>query len=103
MSKLLELLEAVKDENLPKGALEKYRDELVHLHSAMQIELANVEKNAAIFFETVRGTDEKMSDVSIKRKWKASIQGQREIELNRFIKAVAKEIDSLKSRLYSIY
>ena len=103
MTQLEQLLESVKDEHLTKTDLEKYRDSMTHLHSAMQLELAEVEKTEAIFFETVKEQNPDMSDVAIKRKWKASNKGQRSIELNRFIKTVVKEIDSLKSRLYSIY
>lgn len=101
--KLLELLEAVKDHQLTKTQLEEYRDEMVHLHTAMQIELAGLEKESAIFFVERKVITPENSDVSIKRLWKATASGQREIEINRYIKAVAKEIDSLKSRLYSIY
>lgn len=93
-----ELLEAVKDEGLSLPMLEKYRDELVHLHSMMQIELAAIEKDEALYFMT-RPEDE--SHVASKRLWKATEKGQRGIELNRFIKACSKEIDSLKSRIYS--
>lgn len=101
---LLELLEAVKDEHLGKAQLEKYRDAMTHLHSEFQIELADIEKREAIFFEkTKREATEKISDVSIERTWAVTADGQRQIELNRYIKTVAKEIDSLKSRLYSIY
>jgi len=103
MSQLLQLLEAVKDQNLTKTQLEKYRDELVHLHSAMQLELAGHEKTGAVFIYQKKLAVPESSDIQIKREWKATTEGLREIELNRFIKAVAKEIDSLKSRLYSIY
>lgn len=98
--KLIELLEAVKDEKLPLPLIEKYRDEMVHLHTAMQIELADLEKQEAIFFTTY--PDDSASDISIKRAWKATTYGQREILLNRYIKAVVKEIDSLKSRVYRL-
>lgn len=103
MSQLLQLLEAVKDHNLSKTQLEQYRDSMVHLHTQMQLELAEKEKLCATFFIERKVADPEVSDISIKRIWKATEAGLREIELNRFIKAVAKEIDSLKSRLYSIY
>ena len=103
MSQLLQLLDAVKDHSLTKTQLEQYRDSMVHLHSQMQLELAEKEKKCAAFFLERKVADPTASDISIKRVWKATEDGLREIELNRFIKAVAKEIDSLKSRLYSIY
>lgn len=97
---LKELLEAVKDEKLPLPLIEKYRDEMVHLHTAMQIELADIEKAEAIFFHDKTQPD--VTDISIKREWRATEKGQRQILLNRYIKAIAKEIDSLKSRVYRL-
>jgi hypothetical protein len=106
MSKLTDLLTAVKDENLTLLQIEKYRDELVHLHSAMQLELANIERAEAMFFADevwdIPVNGKTATDVSIKRAWRATEKGQRGIELNRFVKAVAKEIDSLKSRVYRL-
>jgi hypothetical protein len=98
MSTFRELLEMVKDEGLTLPLLEKYRDELVHLHSSMQLQLAELEKKEAFFFVDKEGDE---SDVSRKRAWRATEEGQRSLELNRFIKACVKEIDSLKSRIYS--
>lgn len=93
---LRELLEAVKDESLPLQMVEKYRDELVHLHSLFQLELADIEKRGAFYFDSNTAPD--VTDISIKRKWQATIDGQRQIELNRSIKTIVKEIDSLKKR-----
>lgn len=98
--KLTDLFEAVKDETLPLPMIEKYRDELVHLHTAMQIELADVEKSEAVYFAEKSQPD--ITDISIKRTWKATDKGQRQILLNRYLKAVSKEIDSLKSRVYRL-
>ncbi len=102
MTQFQDLLLAVKDENLPLALVEKYRDEMVHLHSAMQVSLADLEKAEALFIldEKTKRPDE--SDISIKRYWKASEKGQRQIEINRYLKALAKEIDSLKSRVYRL-
>jgi hypothetical protein len=98
---LKELLLAVRDESLGKDRLEKLHSEMTHLHSDMQVELADIEKEEALFF--LERTNPQTSDVSIKRLWRAGGRGQREIELNRYIKTVAKELNSLKSRLFSIY
>lgn len=98
MSQLTQLLEAVKDENLDLATIEKYRDQLVHLHSAMQIELAEKEKQEAVFI--AQSTEP--SEVARKRAWKITPAGQRQIELNRYVKAVSKEVDSLKSRVYRL-
>lgn len=98
--KLREILELVKDDKLPLVLIEKYRDELIHLHSAMQFEIADIEKAEALYFDKASQPD--ITDISIKRKWRATDQGQRQIELNRFVKVVVKEVDSLKSRVYRL-
>lgn len=94
------LLEAVKDESLTLEQIESYRDQLIHLHSMMQLELAETEKAEALYFESMSAPE--VSDISIKRKWKATEKGLRQIELNRFVKVVVKEVDSLKSRVYRL-
>lgn len=103
-----ELLEAVKDETLPLPTLEKLRDEMIHLHSMMQIELADLEKKEAIFLAgcqktiIIDGKTQKISDVSIRRTWDGTKEGLRMIDINRYIKSIVKEIDSLKSRVYRL-
>lgn len=98
--KLRELFEAVKDKTLSKEQIELYRDELIHLHSAMQLEVADLEKAQAFYFMDAMNDD--TSNISIQWTWKATEKGQRLIELNRYIKATVKEVDSLKSRIYSL-
>lgn len=102
--KLIDLLQAVKDENLSLEAIERYRDEMVHLHSAMQIELADIEKAEALFIDAyhINDSSKEATEAERKRKWKATEQGQRQILINRYIKVVVKEIDSLKSRVYRL-
>lgn len=99
MSRLTEILEAVKDEKLSLQQIESYRDEMVHLHSLMQMQLAEIEKAEAFFIDTF---DSEETDAARKRKWRVTEQGQRQIEINRFLKVVVKEIDSLKSRVYRL-
>ena len=97
------LLTAVKDEHLTKTDLEKYRDSMVHMHTQFQIALAGIEKRGALFFMERKKATPESSDISIKREWRASNDGLQEIELNRYIKAIAQEIKSLRDRLYNLY
>lgn len=97
---LLELLQAVKEQHLGKNDLMGYHTQLSNLFAEMNLEMADIEKAEAIFFYDRTKPD--VSDVSIKRAWKATEQGQRQILLNRYIKATAKVLQSLKSRLYEI-
>lgn len=111
--KLSDLILAVKEKNLSKDSLESYRDELSGLFAQMQLELADLEKEKAIYFEKENNPDEyrkyqldyqkNPSDISIKRKWQATSKGFREIELKRYCLATKELLNSLKSRLYSIY
>lgn len=98
---LLELFRSVKEQNLSKDELENYRDQLSSLYAEMQIELADLEKEEAIFF--YQRTNPQTTDISIKRAWKVTDKGQRLILLNRYLKATSTILGSLKSRLYSIY
>lgn len=99
MSKLTVLLEAVKEKNLNKTQLEEMRDDMTHLFSSIMLELAELEKSEALYFLKEKTPDN--SDVSIKRMWRATLEGQRLIELSRYQKALEKEISSLKSRIYA--
>lgn len=98
MTQLLDLLQKVKDDALPLDMLEKYRDQLIHLHSDMQLSLASIEKEEAMFL-AMGGQEE--TDASRKRRWRATDRGQRGIELNRFVKIVVKECDSLRNRIFA--
>ena len=56
---LNELITAVKEENLSKDALERYRDQLSGLYAQMQMEMADLEKCEALYMEKDFG-DEKI-------------------------------------------
>lgn len=110
---LKDLIVAVKEKNLSKDQLEDYREQLSGLYADMQIEMAELEKAGALFFEEYRenhkeyATDSPKTiyptDISIKRKWQASEKGQRLLLLKRYCLATKELLNSLKSRLYSIY
>lgn len=102
---LLELITAVKEQNLSKDQLEGYRDQLSGLFAQMQLELAALEKNEALFMNKIE-QDPHQSNYSVARMkvlWKGTQQGQRIIELKRYCLATKEMLNSLKSRLYSIY
>ncbi len=102
--KLKELILAVKEKNLTKDQLESYRDEMSHVYADMQFELADVEKEKALFFADNEFSGAVAnSDVAIKRMWQSKKGGLREIELKRYALATKEMLNSLKSRLYSIY
>lgn len=97
---LRDLIIAVKEKNLSKDQLENYRDDMSNLFAQMQFELADIEKEEALFLENFA------QDVSVaarKTAWKATKSGQRSIELKRYCLATKEMLNSLKSRLYSIY
>jgi hypothetical protein len=96
--KLTEAFEAVKDKTLSLRQLEEFRDDLIHIHTMLQLEQADLEKKEAFYFMDSK----EETDVAKKRAWRVTVEGQRLIELNRYTKAVVKEVDSLKSRIYSL-
>lgn len=97
---LRELIIAVKEKNLSKDQLEEYRDQMSQLFAEMQLETAELEKNEAIFMEMKEDTK---SVAQRKIEWKATPDGQRLIVLKRYCLATKELLNSLKSRLYSIY
>lgn len=97
---LSELIVAVKEKNLSKDQLEAYRDQMSHLFADMQIEMAELEKEEAMFMDSM---SEKDTVAKYKVNWKSTPSGQRLIVLKRYCLATKELLNSLKSRLYSIY
>lgn len=98
--KLHELIIAVKEQNLSKDQLEDYRNDMSGVYAQMQLEMANLEKQEALFMNK-KLPEESVAQVKIN--WKATESGQRLIVLKRYCLATKELLNSLKSRLYSIY
>lgn len=94
---LKDLILKVKDESLSREDLEKYRDQLSNLFSEIQMEIADLEKEEALFLNS-KGQDESVASVKIR--WKASESGQRLIVLKRYALACKEMISSCKNRIY---
>ena len=97
---LKDLIVSVKEKNLSKDQLEEYRDNLSTLFAEMQLEMAELEKEEALYLDS---QDKEKSAISKKINWKATEKGQRLIVLKRYCLATKELLNSLKSRLYSIY
>ena len=96
---LTDLILAVKDQNLPKDKLENYRDEMSSIFAQMQTEMADLEKEEALFMN--KGEDKSVAQRKIE--WKATPKGQRLIVLKRYSIATKALMNSLKDRLYNFY
>jgi hypothetical protein len=96
---LPDLIKSVKEQHLTKDQLEKYRDEISGLFAQMMLEMAEVEKEEALYMNL----DNEKSVAQRKIEWKATEKGQRLIVLKRYAVACKELLNSLKSRLYSIY
>jgi len=96
---LKELLEQVKEKSLTKEQIEEYFDALTHVYSAVCIELAELKKQEALYFLDHMQAD--VSDVSIKRNWRGTKEGQRMLELEAYKNVIPKELASLRNRIYS--
>lgn len=95
---LKDLIVAVKEKNLTKEQIEAYRDDMSNIYAQMQIEMADLEKEEALFMEKTETTVARAKVI-----WKATPSGQRLIVLKRYALATKEMLNSLKSRLYSIY
>lgn len=98
--KLQELITQVKEQNLTKEQIEKYRDQMSNLFAEIQLEMAELEKEEALF---MYGKTDTQSVASRKIEWKSEKSGQRLILLKRYTLALKELLNSLKSRLYSLY
>lgn len=98
---IIELFDAVREQNLGKDKLEQYHTVLSSLYGDMQIEIAGIKKDKAIYF--FERTNAETPDIKIKRAWEVTEKGQRLILLEAYVKATSKMLNSLKSRLYSMY
>lgn len=98
--KLHELIKQVKEQNLSKDQLEHYQQEMSYLYADLQLEMAELEKQEAIHMAS---KEREQSVAEMKVYWKGSKEGQRLIVLKRYSLATKTLLNSLKSRLYSIY
>lgn len=97
--KLKELIESVREKSLTKDQLENYRDDLSGLFAQMMIEMAEIQKEKAMFIEN----HDAPTDIAKKRKWAVTPKGQREIELKAYSSATKEMLTSLRNRLFNFY
>lgn len=99
MTTLQDLFLAIKEENLTKDRLEGYHKALSELRGQMRMELAEITKRKAVYLLQ----NPEISVAQRKITFAGTPDGQREIELKAYIGAVGDNLNSVKSRLYSIY
>lgn len=97
---LKELIISIKENNLSKDQLEHYQQEMSYLYADLMLEMAELEKQEAIYMAS---KEKEQSVAEMKVYWKGSKEGQRLIVLKRYSSATKTLLNSLKSRLYSIY
>ena len=95
---LIDLFREIKDEHLGRQALEKYEQKLAGLYAEMQVEIGSLKKERALYF--LERQRPEVTDISIRRQWDAIPNGQRLIELEANVKAVARMYSSVRSRIY---
>jgi len=100
--KLRDLLKAVEDKNLTKAQVEEYYDDLTHVFSKVCMEVADLKKREALFFDEHMRQYPDDSDARIKRLWRITPEGQRLIELEAYKTVLPRELASLKNRIYSL-
>lgn len=97
---LIDLIKAVRTDTLTKEQTEGYYDQLCFLKYDMEMEMARLEKEEALYFIKMKDADPDESDVSIKRKWKASESGQKMILMKRNLTSTKDILSALKNRIY---
>lgn len=97
--KIQDIISQVKEQNLTKAQLEDYSSMLDILQAEMEIELADIEKEEAMFLANC----EEKTRAGATTKWQVTEQGQKEIELKRHLRAVSKLSSSVKTRIYQKY
>lgn len=98
MNDLAEIIKAVRDEHLSKGMLESYEMHLSNLYAQYMVRIGEIKKERALYFLERQKPD--VSDVSIRRVFDATGNGQELIELEANVKAVARLASSIRSRIY---
>lgn len=100
MSLLLDTLTAIKESNLSRGQLEQFEQTFTALYSEYMLRVATLQKAESLYFAAMEKEHPELPDVKVKRLWRASDDGlelrQKEIE----VKVIAKNLSSLKSRIY---
>lgn len=99
MSKLTDLIQSVQERDLTKPQLEDYYQAFLGLFSTIELSIADLEKEEAIYIDS----SQEKSDAARVRKWKATEGGQKLIEYKRKSKVIEKQMSSVKHRLYQIY
>lgn len=99
MTTLKELIVSVKEAKMDKPVLEQYHTQISGLHAEMQLEMADLEREEALF---MNGKDKDESAISRKISWKATTSGLRLIVLKRYTLATKELLNSLKSRIYTL-
>ncbi len=93
-----ELVIAIKDENLKKEQLEQYHDKISQVTADMQIDLADLMKEEALFMGAKK---DGQSVADRKIEWKVTEKGQKLIERKNYLTTAKILLKSLMNRIYS--
>lgn len=96
MTSIKDIILGIKEQNLTKFDLENYASMLDILSAELELELATVEKEEALF---LANSKEKTRN-GAERVFNASELGQKEIELKRNLRAISKLASSVKTRIF---
>ena len=98
--KLTDTLKAVREQHLNKQQLEEYYDLLTGYLVDIKLEMADLEKDSALFIANKR--DDGLSMEACKSEWKATEKGQRLIDLKHYASATNAQLKSLKNRIFGL-
>jgi len=98
---LAEILKSIKEQNLSKGKLEEYEQDLASLYATMMMRIGELKKEKAIYI--LERTNPETPDIKNKRLWEAGTKGQELIELEANVKAASQMMRSVRARIYQQY
>ena len=97
-AELSDLFREIKEQNLGRAALEKYEQQLAALYAEIMLDIGSLKKERALYFLARQRPE--TTDISIRRTFDGTPSGQRLIELEVSVKAVARMYSSVRSRIY---
>ena len=95
---LTEIFTSIREEKLGRTQLEMFEQKLAGIYADYMIEIGSLKKQRALYF--LERQRPEITDISIRRQWDAIPDGQRLIELEANVKAVARMSSSVRSRIY---
>ena len=103
MTRLTELINAIKVERLSREQLEQYYAELTSLYATTALAMSDLEKDEAKYLDKNLMVENKaMSEATRRRQWRATKEGLDLIQAKNEVKVIEKLLQSVKHRIFNV-